>query len=85
LGDREAHEMLNKIIGLFVALGWVGGSLLFSAFSIAVIIGMAFALRYMFPFLPNIAGALGLLLAFVIYLALVGWIGWKLLMRRLRV
>ncbi len=77
--------MLNKVIGFFVALGWVGGSLLFSAFSVAVIIGIAFALRYMFPFLPNIAGALGLLLGFVIYLVVIGWIGWKLLMRRIRV
>jgi hypothetical protein len=75
------EKVAKRVRELLVSLGWVGGSLLFSFASIGIIIGIAWLIKIAFPFLPNSGGALGLFLAFVIYLIFAGWVAWRLLMR----
>jgi hypothetical protein len=65
--------------------GWVAGSLLFSAFSIAVVIGFAWLVRLAFPWAPAFTVVFALLGGFVLYLFAVGWIAWKILKRRLNI
>ncbi len=77
-------RVLRGFWGFLVGLGWVAASLAFSAFSIAAVVGLAMMFKYAFPFLPVASAGLFLLLSLVIYVAVVMWIVWFVLKRKLR-
>ena len=76
-------RVLGWIADFFTGLGWVAGSLAFVALSLAIVLGMAFAIRLAFPFLPNFAAALAMLASFVIYVGVVGRLGRRYLARKM--
>jgi hypothetical protein len=77
--------VVRRVWKIIVDLGWVAAALVFSAFSIAAVIGLAFAFRYVFFFLPDAFTGVAFLLAFVIYMAAVGWIAWQIIKKRAQI
>ena len=77
--------MFRQLIHFIVSLGWVVAALAFSAFSIAAVIGIAWLIREVLPFIPDALNGVFFLLAFVIYIIAVAWIGWQILKRRAQI
>ncbi|MBI3744003.1 MAG: hypothetical protein HY261_06950 [Chloroflexi bacterium] len=73
--------MFRQFVHFLASIGWVVAALAFSAFSIAAVIGIAWLLREALPFMPDALSGLFFLLAFVIYIVAVVWIGWQILKR----
>lgn len=78
-------RVIRVVKELVVSLGWVAVALSFSALSLGFIVGVAWLIRLALPFLPDFSVIFAFLLAFIIYIVLVVWLGWKLLRRKLRI
>lgn len=76
--------LVRALLSLLSTVGWVVGALAFSAFSIAAVIAIAWLLQLAFPFLPDFVVVFAFLIAFAIYVLIVGWIGWRILKRRMK-
>lgn len=82
---RVMSKILHNLFELAQAILWVIGSLIFSLFSIGVVVGITWVFKLAFPFLPNWTIIIALPLALAIYVGTVGWIAWKIIRRKLRI
>ena len=82
---RVRSRVLHNVFELLQAIFWVLASLAFSLFSIAVVVGITWLIREIFPFLPNWSIIFALPLSLAIYVVTVGWIAWRIIRRRLRI
>ena len=77
--------MFRQFVHFLVSIAWVVGALAFSAFSIAAVIGIAWLFREVLPFIPDALSGLFFLLAFILYVLIVAWVGWQYLKRRAQI
>ena len=78
-------RLAYTLFELAKTLGWFAATMGFAAASLGMIIGFAWLFQLAFPFLPDFTIIIALLLGFALYLVVVGWIGWQIFKRRMRI